>query len=191
MFAAIPGFLSRRHIRISRTLLSVLFVLPLVSACSGLGQSNVSAGDLSCDVRYTSCSQNTPRPLHTDTKDIATIPEFPPVLFDFDRYQTTLPDLQPLADYLQKNTGLNITLNGYADPFGSPSYNLTLSEQRAAFIRQALVQQGISTDRILIKGHGSVQADTDPALQRPEQIRRFAPLRRVEFKFISVTNISE
>jgi OOP family OmpA-OmpF porin len=55
---------------------------------------------------------------------------------------------------LEKNPDLRIRVDGYTDSRGAAAYNQKLSERRANAVRDLLVAQGISADRIEAKGFG-------------------------------------
>ncbi len=74
------------------------------------------------------------------------------VHFAFDRYDLTSDDrqsLQETANWLKANPEVYVTIAGDADERGSIVYNLALSEQRAKTTRDALVEMGVSGDRIV------------------------------------------
>jgi OOP family OmpA-OmpF porin len=48
-------------------------------------------------------------------------------------------------------------VDGHTDSIGSPTFNRALSERRAAFIVEALVQQGIAADRLIAVGYGETR----------------------------------
>lgn len=70
-------------------------------------------------------------------------------------YKTMLDEL---ADYLKEQEGLEVMLRGYCDNVGTESYNLGLSRQRAVEVKKALLQRGISEQRIEIE----VKGEDDP-----------------------------
>jgi outer membrane protein OmpA-like peptidoglycan-associated protein len=79
------------------------------------------------------------------------------VLFDFN--DTTLKPggrraVNELARFMQEYQERNVLIEGYTDSIGSDEYNLQLSERRAASVREALLEHGISRDRIRITGYG-------------------------------------
>jgi len=77
-----------------------------------------------------------------------------------------------------------INVQGHSDLLGSPTYNQELSEKRAAVVRDYLVAQGASADKIEIYGYGK----TMPVKScRDEKDRRaliecLAPNRRVQIE---------
>ena len=48
-------------------------------------------------------------------------------------------------------------LEGHTDNVGSEEYNMSLSERRAESVKNALVDKGVSAERIKAKGCGSTQ----------------------------------
>jgi outer membrane protein OmpA-like peptidoglycan-associated protein len=48
-----------------------------------------------------------------------------------------------------------ITVHGHTDDAGDPVFNQALSEKRALAVARHLVSEGVSSDRILVVGHGS------------------------------------
>jgi outer membrane protein OmpA-like peptidoglycan-associated protein len=50
---------------------------------------------------------------------------------------------------------LSLGVYGHTDNTGNPDANQTLSERRAASVKQYLVKKGLSSDRIISKGYGS------------------------------------
>lgn len=80
-----------------------------------------------------------------------------PVYFDFD--SSAVPSgeifkLQQAADYLRQNPTFDLIVAGHCDERGSNEYNLSLGEQRAITLRSALVDLGISPDRIWQRSYG-------------------------------------
>ncbi len=79
------------------------------------------------------------------------------VLFDFDR-----AELQPggqravaeLARFLDEYPERNVMIEGFTDSIGSEEYNENLSLRRANSVRQALLDRGISSNRIETVGYG-------------------------------------
>jgi outer membrane protein OmpA-like peptidoglycan-associated protein len=45
-------------------------------------------------------------------------------------------------------------VNGHTDDVGTAAYNQTLSERRAAAVRDYLVQAGLSPENLSVTGHG-------------------------------------
>jgi outer membrane protein OmpA-like peptidoglycan-associated protein len=83
-------------------------------------------------------------------------------------FRTADSDLNPDAmSKLQKMGGLvktlpdaKIRISGYADPRGSAAFNKALSERRAETVAMALMEAGVSKDRLVIESHGEESSMT-------------------------------
>lgn len=62
--------------------------------------------------------------------------------------------LTRIAEQLRINDQLAITIEGHTDAVGSDALNQSLSEKRAAAVRDYLVARGIPTDRMTVTGLG-------------------------------------
>lgn len=58
------------------------------------------------------------------------------------------------AQFLSAHPNMRLTIEGHCDERGSEDYNLALGDNRAKRVRDALVQQGISADRIKLISYG-------------------------------------
>jgi outer membrane protein OmpA-like peptidoglycan-associated protein len=79
------------------------------------------------------------------------------VLFDFDK--ATLKSggvraVDNLSQFLQEYPERNVLIEGFTDTVGPADYNEKLSRRRANSVRQALLNDGISSSRIQIRGYG-------------------------------------
>lgn len=63
--------------------------------------------------------------------------------------------LHRIAQVLTRYPASKVTITGYADATGRPSYNLALSQRRALMVAAYLMLQGIDTQRITVQGKGS------------------------------------
>lgn len=79
------------------------------------------------------------------------------VFFEFNK-SALLPDsyteLNKVADFLKDNPTVEIELAGHTDNVGASDYNMDLSEKRAQSVKEYLVAQGISENRLSAKGYG-------------------------------------
>jgi outer membrane protein OmpA-like peptidoglycan-associated protein len=89
-----------------------------------------------------------------------------------------LRTVQKLADVLQQNPQRTVLVEGYTDSTGTASHNQELSERRAASVRNALQERGISPDRVAIRGYGQ---DYPLAANNTSENRQLN--RRVEIVF--------
>lgn len=62
--------------------------------------------------------------------------------------------LRPLAAYLRANPGVRVSIDGYTDSRGSDAHNQDLSERRAASVRAAFDDMGVTRARFAVAGHG-------------------------------------
>jgi outer membrane protein OmpA-like peptidoglycan-associated protein len=62
--------------------------------------------------------------------------------------------LRPLARYLRANPGVRVAIDGFTDARGSDAHNQDLSERRAASVRAAFDDMGVTRARFSVAGHG-------------------------------------
>jgi len=79
------------------------------------------------------------------------------VFYDYDSYD--IPGqyqsvLQGDAQFLTQHPNMKFTIEGHCDERGSTEYNLALGDNRATAAKQALVQMGITPDRIRTISYG-------------------------------------
>jgi outer membrane protein OmpA-like peptidoglycan-associated protein len=101
-------------------------------------------------------------------------------LFEYDSdvlQGSAVSQLQKLGKLIQRNPKATFTVEGYTDSFGTPEYNLDLSQRRADSVKQYLVEgMGISPAQIQTRGYGATKFRTSPNGSIEEQ----SPNRRVE-----------
>jgi len=68
---------------------------------------------------------------------------------------TSTPQLTKLATVLSAYPAASVSVNGYTDNTGDPAANKKLSEDRAAAVKSALVDMGLSPDRVTSEGWGA------------------------------------
>jgi len=93
----------------------------------------------------------------------------PDVLFDFGKANLTSgarAKVQDIAEVLDNQAkGRRISVEGHTDSIGSDSANQVLSERRAESVASALEGDGVSSQRVTIKGYGKrypVAPNTNP-----------------------------
>lgn len=99
----------------------------------------------------------------------------------FDTNKSTLTtaakaNLDKLVPVFNQYPDTNIQIYGYTDSTGTPEYNLTLSEQRAASVKTYLIGKGLAASRFVTSGLGI--ADPIATNDTPEGRSQN---RRVEF----------
>lgn len=104
---------------------------------------------------------------------------FSPVYFGFDSTvvpQGELGKVDSVAQHLADKTDRVVVIEGNCDERGSNEYNLSLGENRAIILRNYLVQNGISADRIQTRSFG----EEKPAVEGHNE-EAWAKNRRGEF----------
>ncbi len=87
--------------------------------------------------------------------------------------------LKLIVDIMKNNPDYNLIIAGHTDSQGNDDYNMNLSEKRAAAVRQYLINNGVSADRLQSKGYG----ETRPVATNATAKGR-AQNRRVEFTVV-------
>ena len=79
------------------------------------------------------------------------------VLFDYNKFDIRRdqgPKAQSDAAFLSQHPSIKVVVEGHCDDRGSEEYNLALGTSRAESLKRALLQQGISADRIRTVSYG-------------------------------------
>lgn len=84
--------------------------------------------------------------------------------------------INEIADLMKEHQDFKFSIEGHTDADGDDSYNLNLSEQRAAAVKDALTKMGVDSSRLQVKGMGETIPVSDN--KTPEGK---ANNRRVEF----------
>lgn len=98
------------------------------------------------------------------------------VLFDFDKAtikEAYTQKLNRFAEVLKTYPAVKTNLSAHTDSVGSDEYNMKLSQQRADAVKKALINLGISTERITSVGYGETRpVATNETAEGREQNRR-------------------
>ena len=101
-------------------------------------------------------------------------------LFSYDSadlQSSAISQLQKLGMLIKRNPRATFSVEGYTDSFGTPEYNLDLSQRRADSVKQYLVQaMGINPAQIVTRGFGQTKFRVSPNGSIDEQREN----RRVE-----------
>ncbi len=104
------------------------------------------------------------------------------VFFDTDKYvlkEESRIELDRLVELLKRNIRVRIEIGGHTDNQGSKEHNVTLSQNRAAAVRNYLIDHGIAKERLTSAGYGM----SKPIAPNDSEEGR-ALNRRTEFKII-------
>lgn len=71
--------------------------------------------------------------------------------------ETSLAEIQRMADFLDAYPETYIELKGYASPVGKAEYNIALSKRRAKKVQEQLIAEGVDPQRIKAIGFGDIE----------------------------------
>ena len=109
--------------------------------------------------------------------------QFKSVLFDYSKASIrseSYGTLNNVANIMKEYTNTSFLIEGHTDSRGRDSYNLSLSDKRAASVRSYLVGKGISSDRLRSQGFGEAKPIATNNTEAGRQANR-----RVELSIIS------
>lgn len=64
-------------------------------------------------------------------------------------------NVRALSDFMIENDYMHANIDGHADPRGTDEYNNVLSSERALSVANILIENGVDSGRLTVKGHGS------------------------------------
>lgn len=106
-------------------------------------------------------------------RKITNAPDFMPVYFPFDTFAvapTESAKISAIVTFLKTNSGTGVVIEGNCDERGTQEYNRALGERRASAVKDELVANGISEDRIRTLSYGedkpAVSGSNNTAWQR-------------------------
>ena len=98
------------------------------------------------------------------------------ILFAFDKYNLNASaqnSMDKIANFLKERPNRNLLVEGHTDNVGTEEYNQGLSERRAASVKNALVERGVASERIVTIGYSEKYpvASNDTAAGRQQNRR--------------------
>lgn len=144
-----------------------------IDADTPIPQSRVSPGEIGSPIPGLTAFH--------DPKTGEQVAIFKNLHFDTDDYVIRSPEswdiVRRIASYMRERPNLYVFIEGHCDERGPAAYNLALGTRRANAVRNALVKEGVSPDRLLTVSYGK---------ERPLQIEHHAAAwkanRRGQFK---------
>ncbi len=100
------------------------------------------------------------------------------IYFDFDKATLKSESRKAILSavaLMERYSDLELSVHGYTDSKGNDAYNLTLSQNRAKAVMDAIIAEGIASSRLVYRGHG----EEDPVADNNTDEGR-AQNRRVE-----------
>jgi peptidoglycan-associated lipoprotein len=130
---------------------------------SGTSSSQVETGTVS--------AVKTPDEVRRET--IEALQSDQTVYFDFDRSSVSTKYYSILnkhAEFLVKNPGQKVVIEGHCDSRGTPEYNIALGERRAKSVQTYLQNAGVSSSQISVVSYGEekpeVRGSTESAFAK-------------------------
>ena len=102
-------------------------------------------------------------------------------------FPETINQWDEMAEFISKFPNDTFLLVGHTDKRGSDTYNLKLSEMRAKYLRQLLIERGVDPERIQAIGCGGKEPKIPNAETEPEHEQN----RRVTLEFYSQQRVKE
>ena len=75
------------------------------------------------------------------------------------------PIIEQIVQMMKENSDLKLSVEGHTDNVGNPKSNKTLSEERAKSVVAAIIDHGISTERLSASGYGQDKPIADNATE--------------------------
>lgn len=97
--------------------------------------------------------------------------------FGYDRYDISGQDFDSLnahAEYLRKNPGKRIRVEGHTDERGSREYNIGLGERRAKALTNLFLTKGVSPSQFNIVSYGEEKPEVNGASEDSYRLNRRA-----------------
>lgn len=116
-----------------------------------------AGGTQEATARVTVTAPPPPPPAPSATEEELFSQSVKDIFFDYDKYDVRADQqsaLQGDIEFLKQHTGVRFTIEGHCDERGSTEYNLALGDNRANTVRNALVQAGLSADRVKSISYG-------------------------------------
>lgn len=95
-------------------------------------------------------------------------------------------DLEALAALLQRYPSIQIEVGAHTDSRGTSEYNLALSQTRALYAQDYLIEQGVTPQRIKARGYGETQLRNECSDGVACTEKQHAYNRRIEVKVLQV-----
>jgi outer membrane protein OmpA-like peptidoglycan-associated protein len=121
-----------------------------------------------------------------ETTDMVSLPN---VQFETDKdilVPGSLPDIQKLAEFLNKKEYIKAVIMGHTDNVGDSIRNVDLSKRRARAVKEMLVRLGVESSRIQIEGFGPSKPRASNSTQEGRLMNR-----RVEVKLTNTVRETE
>lgn len=153
------------------------FLLLLIVSCASQPQKVIE--QMSTEETVSSGSP-TKLVLHPKGTDSGELEGFQSINFGFDKSHltsTAKAKLRANAEWLEKNPGLNLKIEGHCDPRGNAEYNLQLGKKRANSVLKYLLEIGVSPARLSTISYGE-QTILNPSSNQANRRVNLLPIPR-------------
>lgn len=136
-----------------KILLSVM-VFAFITGCSSAKKNETTEQTASGGTEKVESSAMDFSPKGSDSGTIAGLQT---VHFEYDKATLTEDEQKKLAanaEWMKKNSGVKMLIEGHCDQRGSIEYNLSLGERRANSVKQMLQKLGVPADRLSTTSYG-------------------------------------
>ena len=86
--------------------------------------------------------------------------------------KSSFKGLDDVAKIMTENPGMSLKIDGHTDNVGKDDYNQTLSDNRAASVKDYLISKGVDESRITAEGHGETMPIADNKTAKGRQQNR-------------------
>jgi peptidoglycan-associated lipoprotein len=140
-----------------RKLAFAVVACALVVGCKGKQtKSDIESTPITTPTSDTAV-ESTPMSFDTSGSDSGKIPGLETVHFEYDKASISSENkkiLQGNADWIKKNTGYKVQIEGHCDSRGTIEYNLALGERRANAVKAYLASLGVPAARLSVISYG-------------------------------------
>ncbi|NIG62327.1 MAG: peptidoglycan-associated lipoprotein Pal [Serratia symbiotica] len=144
--------------QLNKVLKTLLLALPVlaVAACSSKKSANDDQSWIGAGTGIENCSSN----LSSEEQARLQMQELQKentIYFGLDKYDVSNDFAQMLdshATFLRNKASYKVTIEGHADEYGTPEYNIALGERRANSVKIYLQGKGVLADQISIVSYG-------------------------------------
>lgn len=139
---------------------SAIAAMVVVVGCKStkkVEDASESAAPTDAAPQETPAIDSTPMTFDAQGSDGGKIDGLRTVNFDYDRSALSAETKKAIkgnADWMKKNKGTNVQIEGHCDVRGSIEYNLALGERRAKAVKEYMVSLGIGAKRLSIISYG-------------------------------------
>jgi peptidoglycan-associated lipoprotein len=134
-----------------------ILALITMTACSKTQKKADEGSDTSAAVESVGPISSEALSFNPGGSDTGTIDGLQTVNFPYDSSNLSADARRILADnaeWIKRNSGVSVQVEGHCDARGSAEYNLSLGERRASAVRDYLVNLGVRSNRLSILSYG-------------------------------------